>query len=155
ERKNQHYEIKTKFNEVTQQAAYEPDKSDSYSPGSEPDTLQGATIMTKGNTGAIAPASGGRNNKYGNVSRMTHMYRQPGSTMKPLAVYGPALETEDYNPYVMLPDEKQEWDGKEVKNSDDQYAGEVSLYNALINSKNTSAVWLLNELGLGFSEKYL
>src|SRR5699024_12310349 len=31
----------------------------------------------------------------------------------------------------------------------------VSLYNALINSKNTSAVWLLNELGLGFSEKYL
>src|SRR5699024_69499 len=83
------------------------------------------------------------------------MYRQPGSTMKPVAVYGPALETEDYNPYVMLPDEKQEWDGKEVKNSDYQYAGEVSLYNALINSKNTSAVWLLTELGLSLSEKYL
>src|SRR5699024_12597980 len=98
---------------------------------------------------------GGRNYNYGDLNRVTQMYRQPGSTMKPLAVYGPALETEDYNPYVMLPDEKQEWDGKEDKNSDDQYAGEVSLYNALINSKNTSAVWLLNELRLGYSEKYI
>src|SRR5699024_3971752 len=98
---------------------------------------------------------GGRNYNYGDLNRETQMYRQPGSTMKTLAVYGTALETEDYNPYVMLPDEKQERDGKEDKNSDDQYAGEVSLYNALITSKNTSAVWLLNELGLCFSEKYL
>lgn len=155
ELKNQHYEIKTEFNAVAQQAAYEAFKSDSYFPGSDPETVQGAFVMMNGKTGAIAAALGGRNYNYGDLNRVTQMYRQPGSTMKPLAVYGPALETEDYNPYVMLPDEKQEWDGKEVKNSDDQYAGEVSLYNALINSKNTSAVWLLNELGLGFSEKYL
>src|SRR5699024_11392580 len=102
-------------------------------------------LMMNRKTGAISSALGGRIYNYGDLHSVTQMHRQPGSTMNPLAVYGPALETEDYNPYVMLPDEKQEWDGKEVKNADDQYAGEVSLYNALINSKNTSAVWLLNE----------
>src|SRR5699024_7620418 len=120
-----------------------------------PETVQGAFVMVNGKTGAIAAALGGRNDNYGELNRVTQMYRQPGSTMNPLAVCGPALETEDYNPYDRRPDAKQEWKGKETQNSDDQHAGEVSLYNALINSKNTSAVWLLNELGLGFSEKYL
>lgn len=155
ELKNQEYEIKTGFNTAAQRSAYESFKTDGHFPGSDPETVEGAFVMMDSQTGAVAAALGGRNYQYGDLNRVTQMHRQPGSIMKPLAVFGPALEKEEYNPYTRLPDEKQEWDGKEVKNANEQYAGDVSFYNALTNSKNTSAVWLLNEIGLEFAKKYL
>ena len=117
--------------------------------------MEGAFVMMDQKKGQIVAVIGGRDFQIFNLNRATQMKRQPGSVMKPLAVYAPALETGDYSPYVMLPDKKQEWDGKEVRNANDQYAGEVNLYDALIYSKNTSAVWLLNELGLDYSKSYL
>src|SRR5690625_7111870 len=63
--------------------------------------------------------------------------------------------TEDFDPYSILPDEKQEWNGHVVHNHDDRYEGSVSFYDALKLSKNTSAVWLLNEIGIDFSKSYL
>src|SRR5699024_6039776 len=118
--------------------------------------VEGAFVMMEQRNGEIVAAIGGRDyvlKEKSNLARQ--MKRQPGSVMKPLAVYGPALEKEDYSPYMSLPDEKREWDGKPDKNHDDQYDGSVSMYNALIRSKNTSAVWLRDDIGVDYANSYL
>lgn len=153
ELKTRQYRIKTGFDKTAQTKAYQEFQEASNFPGG--DNMEGAFVMMDQKKGQIVAAIGGRDFQIFNLNRATQMKRQPGSVMKPLAVYAPALETGDYSPYVMLPDKKQEWDGKEVRNANDQYAGEVNLYDALIYSKNTSAVWLLNELGLDYSKSYL
>src|SRR5699024_11885924 len=61
ELKNQHYEIKTEFNAVAQQAAYEAFKSESYFPGRDAETVQGAFVMVNGETDSIAEALVGEN----------------------------------------------------------------------------------------------
>lgn len=48
----------------------------------------------------------------------------------------------------MLEDTKRDYDGYQVRNADEIYQGEVSMYDAVTVSKNTSAVWLLDEIGI-------
>src|SRR5699024_4082727 len=69
--------------------------------------------------------------------------------------YGPALMTEDYEPYTMLLDEKMSFGDDTPRNYDDQYEGNVSLYEAVVKSKNVSSMWLLNEIGIKKSKSYL
>src|SRR5699024_11581201 len=58
-------------------------------------------------------------------------------------------------PFSMLEDEMKEWEGKPVRNANEVYNGEVSLYDALVQSKNTSAVWLLDQIGIDYGKSYL
>jgi penicillin-binding protein 2A len=148
------YRIQTAINENAQEIAYDQFQYDGYFPGN-PEKVEGAFVMMEQKTGEIVAAIGGRHYELGNYNRVIQRERQPGSVMKPLAVYGPALETEAYNPYMMLPDEKMEWDGKVVHNSPDQYVGQISFYEAVVQSKNTTAVWLLNEIGIRYADSFL
>ncbi|WP_318841552.1 transglycosylase domain-containing protein [Metabacillus halosaccharovorans] len=68
--------------------------------------------------------------------------------MKPLAVYTPALE-QGYEPFDLLSDQPLTFEGGyQPKNSDHQYRGQTTLFDAVIHSYNIPAVWLLNEIGL-------
>src|SRR5690625_6710063 len=93
--------------------------------------VDGAFVMMKEETGEIVAAIGGRKFQYGDYNRVNRPVGQPGSTMKPVAVYAPSLETGNYDPYSVLPDELQEWEGQPDRNYNDQYDGSVSLYNAI------------------------
>jgi penicillin-binding protein 2A len=102
------------------------------------------------NTGGVLGVIGGRGKHvFRGYNRATQMRRQPGSAMKPLAIYTPAIEA-GYHPDSMLEDKLQSFGKNKYTphNVDEQYAGEVPMYEALAESKNTAAVWLLNQIGV-------
>lgn len=149
------YRIISSLDETAQTIAFEQFQQDDFFPGKDKEDVEGAFVMMDQETGELVAAIGGRHFKSGDYNRVVRPLGQPGSTMKPIAVYAPALESEQFNPYSILPDELQDWDGIPVRNYNNQYDGEVSFYNALINSKNTSSVWLLNEIGIDYAKSYL
>lgn len=75
--------------------------------------------------------------------------RSPGSTIKPLAVYAPALN-KGYHYDSELPDELKAYGTNKYTphNWNNVYGGDLPMYKALAESKNTSAVWLLNKIGV-------
>lgn len=152
--KNKRYKIVTNMDNVAQEIAFDQFRYDAYFPGNNKDNVEGAFVMMDEETGGIVAAIGGRSYKFLDFNRV-YAKRQPGSTIKPLAVYAPALETKEFTPYSILPDELREWDGKKVRNHNDRYDGSVTLYDALKRSKNTSTVWLYNEIGFDYVNSYL
>ncbi|HLQ97237.1 MAG TPA: transglycosylase domain-containing protein, partial [Candidatus Dormibacteraeota bacterium] len=147
------YRIVVNIDKQAQKIAYEEFKKDRYFPGNT-DGVEGAFVMLEEATGQVKVALGGRDYQLGDLNRVT-VKRQPGSTFKPLAVYGPAMMTEEYEPYSLLKDEELAYGDYVARNYDDQYEGEISLYEALVKSKNTSTVWLLDQIGIDYSKDYL
>ncbi|GAB4073922.1 transglycosylase domain-containing protein [Barrientosiimonas marina] len=147
------YQIVTTLDPDIQQIVYNKFQNDDYFAGNT-GGAEGAFVMLERDTGHITAAVGGRDYKLGGLNRVT-VKRQPGSAMKPLAVYGPAMMEETYQPYSLIPDRKGDIDGYTVTNYDDQYAGYVSLYDALVESKNVPTVWLLNDIGIPYAKDYL
>lgn len=81
--------------------------------------------------------------------------RQPGSLIKPLAVYAPALEENIISACTPIADEKTDFDGYSPSNYKDAYHGYVSARRALAESMNVPAVKILSKLGIEKSETYL
>ncbi len=148
------YRIIVNMNDTAQKVAYDQFKNENYFPGNTAGT-QGAFAMMEQKTGKIVSIIGGRDYQLGDLNRAT-VSRQPGSTMKPIAVYGPAMmQKEKFQPYTLIPDQEIDYDGYTAKNYDDNYEGAVSIYDAVIHSKNAPAVWLLNEIGITNAKQYL
>ncbi|HEY0827780.1 MAG TPA: transglycosylase domain-containing protein, partial [Bacilli bacterium] len=114
---------------------------------------QGSMVILNHKDGGIVAMIGGRDYVPKGLNRAT-VPRQPGSAFKPISVYGPALETGDWNPYSMLKDEKMSFGSYSPRNYNNKYLGEVSMYEAVKLSINLSAVWLLNEIGLKKSMQF-
>lgn len=147
------YEVVVNMNEQAQKAVYERFLDDKYFPGNT-DDVEGAFIMKEAATGDIKAVMGGRDFELGELNRV-NVNRQPGSTFKPIAVYGPALMKGDYTPFSILPDREVDSDIYQVENVDHQYDNLVSLYTALVESKNTSPTWLLDQMGIDYAKGYL
>lgn len=146
------YRITTHLNETAQETAYKVLQNDAYYSGSE-SNVEAAFVLMEQETGQLEAVIGGRDFQIGDHQRAL-VKRQPGSVMKPLAVYGPAMMG-DYGPYSLLEDAAQEYDGYTATNFDGQYSGEVTIYDAIQDSKNAPAVWLLNQIGIPYSKDYL
>ena len=69
-----------------------------------PNPVQVGAIMIENKTGKIISFVGGRDFKQEQLNHATQSLRQNGSTMKPLLVYGPALEFGEIAPGSPLPD---------------------------------------------------
>lgn len=111
--------------------------------------VQSASVVVDPKTGGVMAVYGGRGEyTYRGFNRATDMYRSPGSTIKPLAVYVSALER-GYTMHSMVPDVVKGYgtDNYAPENYDRQVSdtGEVELYYALAQSKNTSAVYLMDQ----------
>ena len=106
--------------------------------------LQSAAVCIDNETGLVAAIVGGRSQEdvSTDYNRAYLSFRQPGSAIKPLIVYTPALER-GYTASSTVIDSKEE-DGPE--NSGGSYAGAISLRTAVEQSKNTVAHKLLREL---------
>ncbi len=81
--------------------------------------------------------------------------RQPGSTAKPLFVYGPAIEEKHLSPFTKILDEKVNFNGYAPENYDKKYHGYVTVTDSIKNSYNIPAVKTLNALTVNTCEKYL
>ena len=73
---------------------------------------------------------------------------QPGSTIKPILVYAPAIEKDIISPATKILDEKINISGYTPENADKTYHGYISTKQALAKSYNIPAVKILNELGI-------
>lgn len=148
------YKVVVGLNPDLQKIAYDSFQKDDFFPGSI-DGVEGATVFLDSESGNVVAALGGRDFSYGDLNRV-NVKRQPGSTIKPLAVYGPLLELPTFDPYTLIPDELKTYEGDyEPHNVDEKYQGEVSVYDALRLSKNTSAVWALDQIGISYAKDYL
>lgn len=102
--------------------------------------------------GEIKSIMGGREytNQRG-FNRATHAYRQPGSAIKPITVYSPALEKGNM-PYTVLDDSPISYKiGNKVwspKNYDFSYRGLIPMRTAVQYSVNTYAIQLLDKIGI-------
>lgn len=143
--------IYTELNPEIQGAVEEVYKDKSLFPESQPDQLiQSGAVFINPSTGGISALVGGRGeHTFRGFNRATHLKRQPGSTMKPLAVYTPALE-QGYEMFDMLQDTPINLGGYQPMNYDRQFRGQVSMYDAVIHSYNVPPVWLLDEMGLKY-----
>ena len=81
--------------------------------------------------------------------------RSPASTIKPLLVYAPSIDSGVIYPMTKIKDEPAIIDGYSPKNYLDRYCGDVSASYALSNSLNVPAVKLLNATGIEKCKNYL
>lgn len=149
---NNGYKIYTTLSQGQQQAMQETYDDDSNFPANASDgtKVQSASIAMDPKTGGVSAIVGGRGTHvFRGFNRATQMRRQPGSTIKPLVVYTPALQ-KGYFYDSTLQDKKQSYGTNSYtpKNYDDQYSGSVPMYKALYESLNAPAVWLLNKIGV-------
>ncbi len=80
--------------------------------------------------------------------------RQPGSIMKPLLVYAPALNEDLITPITQLVDEPLVLNGYAPKNVDGKYRGYVSATEALSKSINIPAIKVLSYVGIEKAKNY-
>lgn len=111
---------------------------------------QTAGIMIDNKTGAILGMIEGRDFNIEQMNYATQMVRQPGSTMKPISAYLPALEAGLIQPAGILDDApiilKDGGKGYHIpKNANNRYQGLVTARYALNKSLNLPALKLFNE----------
>lgn len=110
--------------------------------------VQSGSVLMDPATGGVSALVGGRGEHvFRGFNRATQLRAQPGSSIKPLAVYTPALE-EGYKYSSELFDKPITFGKYKPENFSKTYAGKVEMYKALEKSLNVPAVWLLNEIGL-------
>lgn len=114
-------------------------------------TMQPQACMTiiDQSTGYVKAIVGGLGEKTASLTlnRATDSYRQPGSAFKPLAAYGPALDTGAITLSTVIKDEAYTYsDGTPVRNSDGRYHGNVTVREAITHSYNIPAVKVLTEI---------
>lgn len=147
------YTIVVPMDRAIQESSYEKIRDPNYFP-EQNDDAETAFILLHNDTGGVLAAHGGKSYVSKGINRL-NVKRQPGSVIKPIAVYTPALEEGYKEPYSLLKDELIDYDGYVPKNYDHQYKGEISLFDAITFSANAPAVWLMNELGIDLSKSYL
>lgn len=114
--------------------------------------FQAGVVVMDTETGRVQALGGGRDTSKKKVSRglnrATDIKRQPGSTMKPILGYAPAIEYLDWSTAHILDDAPYQYaSGQELRNYDSGYLGEMSMRRALYLSRNVPAVKASKEVG--------
>ncbi|MEG0371392.1 MAG: transglycosylase domain-containing protein [Clostridium sp.] len=138
-----------------------PSKYKEYSPNEKSDKKtqpQAAAAIYDYKTGEMRAIIGGRgDHKVSSLNRAT-VERQPGSAIKPLSVYAPALDKKLITPSSTVsgarlsPSEAGGWN---PDNSNKQYPDKLTIREALKHSYNTAAARVTIMLGTGNSMDYL
>lgn len=120
---------------------------------------QAAMVVIDPYTGQVKGIMGGLGEKT-NVrgwNRATQMTRQPGSSIKPLSVYSPAIDTGKVSEVTQVVDEEitigdDKW---KPKNAYSGFLGEMTVKEAITRSSNIPAVKILDMVGVQTSINYL
>jgi len=115
----------------------------------------GITVMDyKGNVKAIVGGIGEKTTNRG-FNMATDAVRQPGSTMKPIAAYAPAIEQNLITYSSLVNDTKTSYNGWTPKNWYLSYWGNITVQRALEQSVNTIPVYLVNKMSPKVSYDFL
>ncbi|MCJ0931779.1 transglycosylase domain-containing protein [Virgibacillus halodenitrificans] len=104
--------------------------------------VQTGAVLRENSTGKIISFVGGRGHKDNQNRHATETLRSPGSTIKPLLDYAPAMEKGYIQPGTVLADYAKKlpgWDYNEPSNYGGGHYGIVSARTALTNSYNMPA----------------
>ncbi len=139
---------------------------------------QAATVIMENSTGEIKAMVGGRGTKGSQLFNRATSERQPGSVMKPISVYGPALQMSyeyvqdnktmkldssdgsDWGNYItagsIINDQPIQYNGRNwPKNWYSGYRGQMTLRHAVEQSVNTCAVKTYQQIGADYSVSML
>ncbi len=127
---------------------------------SKGESLESAVVVMDPYTGEVKALSGGVGKKTANLvfNRATDALRPPGSAIKPLATYGPAIDQGLISPTTLVNDSPNitlkgtTWF---PRNSSYTYMGVVTMQTALTNSINTVSAQILDKLTPAVSYNYL
>ncbi len=128
-----------------------------------PEDPQGSMVVISNGSdhGQVKGMVGGYGEKTANlvINRATDAARQPGSSIKPLAVYGPGIDTGYITPATIYDDHEISFETNQgtwsPKNSYSGYKGLMTIRSALTNSVNTVAVQILDRMKTETALQYL
>ena len=120
--------------------------------------LQSGIVIIDNKTGDVVAVAGGVGEKQGSLilNRATQSYLSPGSTIKPVSVYAPALELGLITPATVMDDtpysftDARHW----PKNSDSIYRGLMNINEAVALSINTIPVKLVAQMTPEYSFEF-
>ena len=120
--------------------------------------LQSGIVIIDNKTGDVVAVAGGVGKKQGSLilNRATQSYLSPGSTIKPVSVYAPALELGLITPATVMDDtpysftDARHW----PKNSDSIYRGLMNINEAVGLSINTIPVKLVAQMTPEYSFEF-
>src|SRR6056297_629206 len=122
---------------------------------------QSAAVIMDYRTGKIKGLFGGRDiTTSKSYNRAVRAARQPGSTIKPLSVYLPALDN-GYTAASIIDDvpryneDGERWPKNWYENQGFKYWGLTTLRKSIEYSLNVNAVYMLENIGLDLSKEYL
>ncbi len=124
---------------------------------SDENILQSAIIVTEPSTGHLKAIVGGRGEKEDArvLNRATQSMRQPGSTIKPIAVYAPALQENIVNMSTYIDNSPIKIGDWAPANANGKFSGPVPIQTAVAFSYNMPAIRTLQELTIDTSFDYL
>ena len=150
--------IYTTVNPTIQSAAEDAFANPANFPKSIDDTkVEGAITIVEPSTGAIQAMVGGRDYTTRGWNRAWQSKRQPGSAIKPLVVYAPALEKGGYFPGSVLDDMPvtynsggKSWSPTNYDTATRGWNGLITMRYAVQQSVNIYAVKLLDLIGVDY-----
>ncbi|TWT10979.1 penicillin-binding protein PBP2A [Streptococcus sp. sy004] len=114
-------------------------------------SAQAASVALDPKTGGVRGLVGRVNSTidptFRSFNYATQSARSPGSTIKPLVVYSPAIAT-GWSMTTELPNSPIDFNGYQPNNYGGYTSDDVPMYQALANSYNIPAVYLANQLGV-------
>ncbi len=139
------YKIYTGIDPKAQQVVEDAMKDNDLYRNKQGETkVDSGITMLDPHTGLIRALGGGRNYKPGSRNRARELV-QPGSSIKPVAVFAPAVELKDYNQYTPFVDAPYKVGDWSPKNFSESYAGNVNLDEVVYDSINVVTVKMLME----------
>ncbi|MFC3886163.1 transglycosylase domain-containing protein [Bacillus songklensis] len=141
------YKIHTGFQEELQAAINDAANDYRFPEDRSDQKVEVGIAAVAPESGLIQALYGGRDYTPKGLNHAVIPY-QPGSAIKPLAVYAPALETNEWSRSSTLIDEPKTFNDYKPENYHEHYFGEVSMEEAVARSLNIPAVSLLNEIGV-------
>ncbi len=118
---------------------------------------QSAMVITDPMSGEIRGIVGGKGRKTGArvLNRASQTRRQPGSTIKPIAVYAPAIDNGTITIASMVQNSPLDINGWTPKNANNKFSEPVSVRTAVAYSYNLPAIRVLEELTVDTSFEYM
>ncbi|MBO4878947.1 MAG: transglycosylase domain-containing protein [Clostridia bacterium] len=121
------------------------------------ENAQAACVLLRSDGGIAAMCGGRGEDAAGGFNRAAAMERQPGSLIKPILCYAPAIESLGCTGATVLEDRETDFSGYAPTNAGGKYYGAVTLRFAVSESLNVPAVAMLRRVGtenaVAFAEK--
>jgi penicillin-binding protein 2A len=137
------YKIYTGMDKKAQLSLERTLRDDTYYQGH--DNLDAGATIIDPKTGEIVALGGGRNYLSGYENRALSRI-QPGSAIKPLTVFAPAVEEKGYHENTYISDTPYTYNGWSPQNYDGVFRGNIPLKEAVARSVNAGTARLLNEV---------